>query len=101
MIYSIQTYLENYFDQCGLRDVDQYAVGLATLYDGQRRGRTPGAFLDAMRRIRTGFYKRNSQMQRPAFERRILSLLDRKFKKKVCSSSQTPSRRELRLQAIN
>ncbi len=33
MIYSIQAYLENYFNRCGLADPDQYAVSLAKLYD--------------------------------------------------------------------
>lgn len=79
MIYSIQSYLENYINRCGLADPDQYAVNLAKLYDCQRHGKTVPAFLFAMKRIRTVFYKRNQHTQRPAFERRILTLLDSKF----------------------
>ncbi len=97
MIYSIQSYLEDYFDRCGLLDRDQYAVGLARLYDRQRHGKKVPAFLSSMKGIRTIFYKQNAHMQRPAFERKILTLLDGKFKKKEFSSSQRPSPKGLRL----
>jgi hypothetical protein len=100
MIYSIQTYLENYFNRCGLADPDQYAVNLAKLYDTQRNGKTVLAFLSAMNRIRTVFYKQNERIRRLAFERRILTLLDSKFKKKESSSFQRPSPKELRPRAI-
>jgi hypothetical protein len=100
MIYSVQSYLENYFNRCGLVDPDQYAVGLAKLYDRQRQGKTVPDFLAAMKRIRTVFYKQNQQIGRPTFERRTLALLDGKFKKKEPSSSQKASPKELRLRAI-
>src|SRR5713101_2451342 len=100
MIYSIQSYLENYFNRCGLADPDQYAVSLAKLYDRQRHGKTAPAFLSAMRRIRTVFYNQNEHTQRPVFERRMLTLLDTKFKKKESSSSQRQSPKGLRLRAI-
>jgi hypothetical protein len=100
MIYSIQSYLENYFNRCGLADPDQYAVSLAKVYDRQRSGKTAPAFLFTMKRMRTGFYRQNEHIKRPAFERRILTLLDNKFKKKDFSSCQTQSPRNLRHRAI-
>lgn len=100
MIYSIQSYLENYFNRCGLADPDQYAVTLARFYDRQRHGKTTPAFLSAMKRLRTVFYRQNQHTERSAFERRILTLLDTKFKKKESSSSQTRSPKKLRLRAI-
>ena len=100
MIYSIQSYLENYFNRCGLADPDQYAVSVAKLYDYERQGKTVAAFLSAMKRIRTVFYKQNRRTQRLAFERNILTLLDSKFKKKESCSSQRQSQEKLRLLAI-
>ena|SRR5208282_3012665 len=100
MIYSIQSYLENYFNRCGLADPDQYAVTLAKLYDRERHGKTTPAFLSAMKRLRTVFYRQNQHTERSAFERRILTLLDSKFKKKESSSSQRGSPKRLRLRAI-
>lgn len=82
MIFSIQRYLEDHFNRCGLDDPDQYAVNLTKLYDRERRSKSVPAFLSAMRRVRTVFYKRNVRIQRAAFERKILTLLDAKFKKK-------------------
>jgi hypothetical protein len=92
--------LEDYFNRCGLGDPDQYAVTLAKLYDRERCGKTVPAFLSAMKRIRTVFYKRNSHIQRDASDRRILTLLDSKFKKEDCSSSQRQSQQELKFRAV-
>ncbi len=96
MIFAIQTYLEDYFNRRGLGDSDQYAVALAKLYDRERRGKTVLEFLSAMKRIRTVFYKRNDRVQRANFDPRMLALLDSRFKKKDCCSSQRLSRQELR-----
>jgi hypothetical protein len=83
MIFSIQRYLEDYFDRCGLTDPDQYAVSLAKLYDGERRGKAATRFLASMKRIRTVFYRTNAHTQRDGFERKVLALLDGKYKKKT------------------
>jgi hypothetical protein len=99
MIFSIQTYLEDYFNRRGLSDPDQYAVALARLYDRERHGKTAPAFLASMKRIRTVFYKRNNHIQRDTFDRKTLTLLDNKFKKKDCSSSQRRSQNELKTRA--
>jgi hypothetical protein len=96
MIFAIQTYLEDYFNRRGLSDPDQYAVALARLYDRGRHGKTIPEFLSAMKRVRTVFYKRNDHVQRDTFDRKMLALLDTRFKKKGCSSSQRQSPRELK-----
>jgi hypothetical protein len=96
MIFSIQSYLEDYFNRRGLDDPDQYSVALARLYDRQRHGKTTPEFLSAMRRIRTIFYKRNNQVQRDTFDPKMLALLDSRFKKKDCSMSQKQSPQRLK-----
>ena len=82
MIFSVQRYLEDYFNRCGLSDPDQYAISLAKLYDRERHGKPATTFLASMKRIRTVFYKTNPGRQRDGFERKLLALLDGKFKKK-------------------
>jgi hypothetical protein len=96
MIFSIQTYLEDYFNRRGLGDPDQYAVVLARLYDRERHGKTVPVFLATMKRIRTTFYSRNDHIQRETFERKLLTVLDSRFKKKDCSTSQRRSQKELK-----
>jgi hypothetical protein len=94
VIFSIQTYLENYFNRRGLGDPDQYAVELARLYDCERQGKTALAFLAAMKRIRTVFYKHNDHIQRDTFDPTMLALLDGKFKKKrLCFVSKAVAER--------
>jgi chemotaxis methyl-accepting protein methylase len=100
MIFSIQRDLEDYFNRCGFTDPDQYAVAVAKLYDRERQGKTPNAFLSSMTKIRTAFFRANDRVQRAAFERKVLTRLDGKFKKKVSFSSHKPSPKELRHQAI-
>jgi hypothetical protein len=99
MIFSIQRDLEDHFNRCGLTDPDQYAVAVAKLYDRKRRGKTPDTFLSSMRTIRTAFFRTNGIAQRPTFERKLLTRLDGKFKKKVSFSSHALSPKELRHQA--
>jgi hypothetical protein len=99
MIFSIQRCLEDYIERCGLADTDQYALRLAKLYDRERYGKTTAVFLPLMRRIRTVFYRTNPGTQRDGFERKVLALLDGKFKKKEYSSFQKQSLQELKRQA--
>jgi hypothetical protein len=98
VIFSIQTYLEDYFNQIGLADKDRYAVNLASLYDRKRHFESEGKFLSAMKRMRTTFYKRNSSISRVSFEKQLLKVLDSKFKKKDFIPSPKRSSRELKLQ---
>jgi hypothetical protein len=99
MMYSIQTYLEDYFHKLGLDDSDRYSVSLARLYDRERHGKSTSAFLVSMKRVRTGFYKQNENIPRSVFESRILKLLDGKFKKKVFCTSPKQSLGKFRLRA--
>jgi len=79
MIFSIQRFLEDYFERRSLRDVDQFAVSIANLYDNRRAQTSDTEFLRAMRRLRTVFYKNNSSLTRVDFERHLLKLLDDSF----------------------
>ena len=99
MIFDVQRYLEDYFHHCGLADPDQYAVSVAKLYDRKRYHKTAAAFLVAMKRVRTSFYRRNRQTRRESFERMLLTALDGKFKKKDYSPFQEQSPPRLKLQA--
>ncbi|HTD25213.1 MAG TPA: hypothetical protein VK738_21370 [Terriglobales bacterium] len=83
MIFAVQGYLEDYFVSRGLSDPDRYAITLAKLYDQERSGRTVAEFLASMKRIRTAFYRRNTNINRDEFSLNILSLLDTKFKKRL------------------
>lgn len=83
MVFALQRFLEDYFGRRGLRDVDQYAVNLANLYDREREGRSEKSFLRSAHRIRTIFYRNNRHLTRAAFERSILAVLDEQFKKKA------------------
>lgn len=95
MIFTIQAYLEDYFDRCGLHDKDQYAVRLANLYDRERHSKDAASFLSSMRRVRTVFYRRNAHTQRARFERKLLTLLDTRFKKKALFTFPRRSLRKL------
>jgi hypothetical protein len=79
MIFSIQRFIEDYFQKRDLSDVDQFAVSLANLYDRRRAQTSPDQFLLAMRKLRTLFYKNNVSLNRPDFERSLLKLLDDRF----------------------
>jgi hypothetical protein len=82
MIFSVQRYIEDYFERRQLEDLDQYAVRLANLY-GQRRSRcSRDEFLQQMRRVRTTFYRNNRAIDREEFDGRLLRALDQKFASK-------------------
>jgi hypothetical protein len=100
MIFAIQTYIEDFFNSRGLDDSDQYSVALAKLYDLHRQSKSDTEFLGAMKRVRTVFYKRNELADRNAFDRKMLTRLDAKFKKKVYRSSPRQSQQRLRFAAV-
>jgi len=85
MIFSLQRFIEDHLQRRGLRDVDQYAVKLANAYGRERRKKADKPFLEAVHRIRTVFFRNNSQLDRRSFERSLVSLLDNEFKKKLTS----------------
>lgn len=82
MIFSIQRFLEDYFERRGLLDLDQYAVKVANLYGRLRPTGTDEALLHSMRRVRTAFFRNNVNLNRVTFERDLLAVLDRQFQKK-------------------
>ena len=51
------------------------------MYDQTRATKREREFLAAMRRIRTAFFRNNSEVDRTIFERDVLSRLDNRFKK--------------------
>lgn len=83
MIFSVQHYLEDYFNRRNYSDPDQYAVKLANLYGRRRANEKRNEFLKAMRRIQTVFYRSNDQLDRSQIEQHLLKLLDANFQKKV------------------
>lgn len=82
MIFSIQRFLEDYFERRSFSDRDHYAVSIANLYDKSRQGSTRKQFIDSMHRIRTIFYKNNPRVDRRGFESTLIDLLDSRFEKK-------------------
>ncbi|HZH33012.1 MAG TPA: hypothetical protein VEY11_19750 [Pyrinomonadaceae bacterium] len=82
MIFSVQRYLEDYFESLGLRDVDQYAVKLANVYSTLSPDSKDADALSSIHRIRTVFFRNNYDIERSEFESRVLALLNRQFKKK-------------------
>lgn len=82
MIFSVQRYIEDYLSRRSLSDVDQYAVKIANLYAKRRSELEYDGFLRAMKKIRTVLFKNASSVARADFEKRLLELLDKNFKKK-------------------
>jgi hypothetical protein len=82
MIFSIQRYLEDYFTRLGLSDLDQYAVKLANAYAKLRSTASDDDLVKAFRRIRTVFFRNNSNLNRVQFERNLIKLLRKHFQKK-------------------
>lgn len=83
MIFSVQRYLEDYFERRGLTDIDQYAVKVANVYSQRRSGGNQAQLLRTMRSIRTAFFRNNPNIERVNFERKLLEQLDRHFQKKT------------------
>lgn len=87
MLFTIQTYLEDYLQKRNIADPDSYAVRVANLYY-QNRASLPGAkFLGALHSLRTLLFITNHISDRPQFESDLLRRLDSRFKKKAFSSS--------------
>ncbi len=82
MIFSIQRYLEDYFERLGLRDADQYAIKLANIYASFGPTSSDKDVLHSIHRIHTVFFRNNDSLDRAEFENKLLASLNRKFKKK-------------------
>ncbi len=88
MIFSIQRYLEDYFERRGLIDNDQYAVKVANLYVAARYTRNEAAFRRRLTGIHTVFFRANPALTRADFQGELLRTLDRRFPKKKSPSRQ-------------
>jgi hypothetical protein len=86
MIFSIQHFLEDHFNRLGFSDVDQYAIKVANLFARNIATGSEEEVLISLHRIRTAFFRNNASVNRPDFERDLLSTLSRKFKKKINSA---------------
>ena len=82
MIFSVQRYLEDYFERRGLSDIDQYAVKVANVYNQRGSGTNKTQLLHSIRSIRTAFYRNNPQIDRSHFEQKLVDQLARHFQKK-------------------
>ena len=89
MIFSVQRYLEDYFERRGLSDIDQYAVKVANVYIQRRSGTNKTHLRRSIRSIRTAFYRNNPQIDRSDFEQKLVEQLARHFQKKSHSSLKT------------
>jgi hypothetical protein len=78
MIFTVQRYLEDYFERRRLEDADQYAVKVANAFAKAKRGELS----KGIARIRTVFFRSNSGLVRREFEDQLVELLVAKFKKK-------------------
>lgn len=83
MLFTIQTFLEDYLSRRNISDPDGYAVRVANLYYHDRASMETNAFSRRMRRVRTLLFINNSGIKRAEFENELLARLDKKFKKKL------------------
>lgn len=83
MIFSIQRYLEDYFNRRGFIDNDQYAVNIANVYALNRSRKSNEELLSIFSRVNTFFYRNNTSIRRGELEHKLLTLLDKNFKKKL------------------
>lgn len=89
MIFSVQRFLEDYFERRGLADVDQYAIRVANAFERVGAKASQKAMVREIRRLRTVFYHRNRYLIREDFETRLASTLRTRFKKKRNDASFT------------
>ncbi len=81
MLFTIQTYLEEYLSNRNMADSDGYAVRLANLYFYYRSNTEDALFLNKVRHIRTIFFLNNGIKERKDFEQSLIRRLDNRFKK--------------------
>lgn len=88
MLFTIQSYLEEYLINHNIDDNDGYAVHLANLYFYHRFDSTDKAFLNRVGRIRTVLFINNGIKNRKDFENALIHRLDINFKKKLVTNKQ-------------
>jgi hypothetical protein len=89
-IFSVQRFLEDYFERRGLADVDQYAVRAANAFERLGSSASEDALASALGRVRTAFFRRNHDLNRRQFERQLSAMLQRRFKKKAMTLCSPP-----------
>lgn len=83
MLFTIQSYTEDYLNNLNIKDTDGYATQLAMLYWKERAGLDLDRFLDKSRKhIKTIIFINNS-VKRVELERLIVDRLDKKFLKQM------------------
>lgn len=87
MLFTIQAYLEEYFNKRNIIDTDGYAVRLANMYFYYRSEINDMLFISKVGRIKTVIYLNNAIDNRKEFELSLIHRLDKKFKKKLCTNS--------------
>lgn len=87
MLFTIQTYLEDYLRRRNIIDTDGYAVRLANIYFHHRALMEAGRFLQRIKRVRTVMFTNNAIDNRSDFERVLIDTLDKRFKKKLPSDN--------------
>jgi hypothetical protein len=87
MLFTIQTYLEEYLSKRNMVDFDGYAVRLANLYFYYRSNTEDALFFSKIGHIKTVLFLNNSIENRKEFEQSLIRRLDNKFKKKLGSNN--------------
>lgn len=87
MLFTIQTYLEEYLNKRNMVDSDGYTVRLANLYFYQRSNTEDVLFYRKVGHIKTVLFLNNGIKDRKEFEQSLIHRLDMKFKKKLGSNS--------------
>lgn len=87
MIFSVQRFVEDYFERRGLADVDQYAIRVANQFDRLPANASVDTIANALASIRTTFFRRNREVTRRGFEAALADVLNRRFKKKRTSGA--------------
>lgn len=87
MLFTIQTYLEEYLGKRNMVDSDGYAVRLANLYFYHRSNTDEALFFSRVGHIRTVLFLNNGIKDRKEFEQFLIRRLDNKYKKKLGSNN--------------
>jgi len=82
MLFTIQTYLEEYLNNRNCIDSDGYAVRLANIYFYDRSSTDSPQFFNKVGRIKTVLFVNNNIGNRKGFEKTLINRLDKRFKKK-------------------
>ncbi len=87
MLFTIQTYLEEYLSKRNMVDSDGYAIRLANLYYYYRSNTEDALFFSKVGHIKTVLFLNNSIENRKEFEQSLIRRLDNKYKRKLGSNN--------------